>query len=250
MTRQEKPPFFKTLFMRTHIFIRDFLPSFLFCRTFAKLMADSLEYTGDSETAGANTMRQSNAGGMPERQWYIAIVKQNTEEYCCKQVQMLGYEAYVASQQEIRVYANRHRRTVSRVVIPGILFVHSTEEERIQILKTCPSVPAFLTNKAGKPNKFGRRPMAIVPDSQMETLQFMLYHADSPVCFTETRIQQGDRIRVIRGPVIGFEGQVTEDDKKTELVVNIDFLGAAKTSISVEDIEKIPESPSHSHQQM
>ncbi|MCH5174683.1 MAG: UpxY family transcription antiterminator [Prevotellaceae bacterium] len=203
-------------------------------------MSDSLEYTGDSETVAVGTdMRQPNAGGVPKRKWYIAIVKQHTEEHCCQQVQKLGYEAYVASQKEIRRYANRHRRTVSRVVISGIVFIKATEEERIQILKTCPSIPVFLTNKAGKPNKFGRRPMAIVPDEQIATLQFMLYHANSPVCFTNIPIKQGDRIRVTRGPFTGFEGFVEEDDKQTELVINIDFLGAAKTSIHVEDIEKI-----------
>ena len=201
-------------------------------------MADSLVYTGDSETVGAN-MRQSNAGGVPERKWFIALVKQNTEAYCCKQVQQFGYEAYVASQQETRVYANRHRRIVSRVVIPGILFIRATEEERIRILKTCSFIPAFMTNKASKPNEFGRRPMAVVPDFQIETLKFMLYHADAPVCFTSNLIQLGDRVRVIRGPLAGFEGFVIRDDKKTEFVVNIDFLGTAKTSVAVEDIEKI-----------
>lgn len=201
-------------------------------------MADSVEHTGDSEAAGTE-MRQSNAGGVPKRQWFVAIVKPHTEEYCSKQVQKLGHEAYVASQQETRVYANRHRRTVSHVIISGIVFIRATEEERIQILKTCPSIPAFLTNKASKPNEFGRRPMAVIPDSQMETLQFMLYHADTPVDFTSTPPQLGDRIRVIRGPFVGFEGFVTQDDKKTELVITIDFLGAAKTVIGVEDIEKI-----------
>lgn len=201
-------------------------------------MADSLEHTGDSETAGTK-MRQSNAGGVPERQWYIATVKRYTEEHCCKRVKELGYEAYVASQEETRVYANRHRRTITRVIIPSIVFIRATEEERIRILKTCPFIPAFLTNKASKPNEFGRHPMAVIPDSQMATLQFMLHHADTPVSFTDTPLSKGDRIRVIRGPLAGFEGFVTQNDKKAELVINIDFLGTAKTSISVEDIEKI-----------
>ena len=201
-------------------------------------MADSLENTDVSETAGAS-VRPSNAGGVPKRQWHIAIVKQYTEEHCCKCVQELGYEAYVASQQETRVYANRHRRTISRIIIPSIVFIRVTEKERIKLLKTCPLIPAFLTNKAAKPNEFGRHPMAIIPDSQIATLQFMLYHADTPVSFTAVPIQQGDRIRVLRGPFAGFEGYVTQDDKKAELVVNINFLGSAKTSIPVEDIEKI-----------
>lgn len=201
-------------------------------------MAESLgnEHAGDSETADAE-MRQSNAGGVPKRQWYIATVRQNTEENCRSLVQRLGYEAYVASQQETRVYANRHRRTVSRVIIPGIVFVRATEEERLRILKTCPSIPAFMTNKAGRPGEFGRRPMAVVPDSQMATLQFMLYNADAPVSFISTPIRQGDHIRVVRGPFAGFEGVAVSDGGKAELIVNIDFLGAAKTSISVEDVE-------------
>lgn len=241
--RQKNRPYkrmhhFLSTFIYVCLFYKTYFVLFPFCRIFAKIMADSLGYTGDSEAVGA-CMRQSNAGGVSERRWYIASVKLNAEEFSCNQVIKLGYEAYVASQKEIRVYANRHHRTVSRVVIPGILFIRSTEEERIQILKTCPFVSAFLTNKASKPNGFGRHPMAVVPNSQMATLQFMLHHVDAPVRFTSCQIQQGDRIRVIRGPFLGFEGYVTENNKKAELVVNIDFLGAVRTSISVEDIEKI-----------
>lgn len=219
-------------------FSKDILPHSFFYSIFARIMADSLAHTGDSETV-SDGMRKPNAEGVPERKWFIAIVKQNTEERCCKQIGLLGHEAYVASQQETRIYANRHRRTVSRVVIPGVVFVRATEEERIQILKTCPLVPAFLTNKAGRLNEYGRRPMAVVPDSQMETLRFMLYHADAPVCFTSDRIRQGDRIRVVRGPFAGLEGHAADDASRTELVVNIDFLGVAKTVISVEDIERV-----------
>ena len=201
-------------------------------------MADSQENTVSSETVGAG-VRQSNAGGVQDSKWFIALVKRNYEMHCRNFVLDLGYEAYVANQKESRIYPNRHRRLVTHIIIPNIVFIRVTEKERLQLLKTCPLITAFLTDKASAPNQFGRHPMAVIPDKQMETLQFMLYHADSPVSFTATPIQLGDHIRVIRGPFVGFEGYVTMDDKKPKLIVNIDFLGSAKTSIPIEDIEKI-----------
>ena len=120
-----------------------------------------------------------------------------------------------------------------------MVFVHVNEQERLQVLKDFPVIKCFLTDKAAQPNEFGRHPFAVIPDKQMERLQFMLYNADSAVSFTSEPLSQGDHIRVVRGPLATLEGQVIRQNNSSCLVVTLDTLGSAMVTISPDDLEKI-----------
>jgi len=190
----------------------------------------------DSQVPSAQKV--DDAVGVPNRQWFVAIVGRNTEKACRERLSALGYESYVATQMETRVWRTGQKKQVERVLISNILFIHVTERERLEIVKL-PYINYFLTDKAGHTNDFGRHPLAVIPDSQMDMLRFMLYHADSPVSFTSEPLHLGDHIRVVRGQLTGCEGYVAKDGNQTHLVVRIDFLGSAQVSISSEDLEKI-----------
>lgn len=190
----------------------------------------------DSQVPSAQKV--DDAVGVPNRQWFVAIVGRNTEKACRERLSALGYESYVATQMETRVWRTGQKKQVERVLISNILFIHVTERERLEIVKL-PYINYFLTDKAGHTNDFGRHPLAVIPDSQMDMLRFMLYHADSPVSFTSEPLHLGDHIRVIRGQLTGCEGYVAKDGNQTHLVVRIDFLGSAQVSISSDDLEKI-----------
>ncbi len=190
----------------------------------------------DSQVPSAQKV--DDAVGMPNRQWFVAIVGRNTEKACRERLSALGYESYVATQMETRVWRTGQKKQVERVLISNILFIHVTERERLEIVKL-PYINYFLTDKAGHTNDFGRHPLAVIPDSQMDMLRFMLYHADSPVSFTSEPLRLGDHIRVVRGQLTGCEGYVAKDGNQTHLVVRIDFLGSAQVSISSDDLEKI-----------
>ena len=190
----------------------------------------------DSQVPSAQKV--DDAVGVPNRQWFVAIVGRNTEKACRERLSALGYESYVATQMETRVWRTGQKKQVERVLISNILFIHVTEHERLEIVKL-PFINYFLTDKAGHTNDFGRHPLAVIPDNQMDMLRFMLYHADSPVTFTPEPLHLGDRIRVVRGQLTGCEGYVAKDGNQTHLVVRIDFLGSAQVSISSDDLEKI-----------
>ena len=190
----------------------------------------------DSQVPSAQKV--DDAVGVPNRQWFVAIVGRNTEKACRERLSALGYESYVATQMETRVWRTGQKKQGERVLISNILFIHVTERERLEIVKL-PYINYFLTDKAGHTNDFGRHPLAVIPDSQMDMLRFMLYHADSPVSFTSEPLRLGDHIRVIRGQLTGCEGYVAKDGNQTHLVVRIDFLGSAQVSISSDDLEKI-----------
>ncbi len=188
-------------------------------------MADIPENNAFHETVG-DSLRQSLAGGVPERKWLVAVVRTNYEEICRQQLEDQGYEAYVACQKETKVYKNRHRREVTRIIIGRTVFVRVNEKQRLQILKDFPIIKCFLTNKAAQPN-------------EMERLQFMLYNANSPVNFTSEPLRKGDHIRVVRGPLSNLEGEVIRMGNASYLVVTLNDLGSAMVNIPLDDLEKI-----------
>lgn len=170
--------------------------------------------------------------------WHAALVKRNYERLCRDQLDKLGLETYLASQKETHIYKNRTRREVEKIIIPNIVFIRIPGHQTLQVMKSCSLIQGFLRNKAAQTSPYGQQPMAIIPDQQMKLLQFMLYHAEQPVNFTNQPLRLGDRIRVVRGQLAGLEGQVLREGKNAYIVVSLDILGSAITSIALTDVEK------------
>ncbi len=180
-----------------------------------------------------------SAVGVAKSNWFVAVVKNNTEKAVLERMLKLGYECYVPIQKEIRIWRNGKRAIIDRVVIPSLVFIHCTEAVRRDVV-SLPFIIRFLTNRAGSSPEGLNKPLAIIPDSQIRTLQFMVGNSDTPVTFTPCIYRQGDKIRVIRGNLKGLEGEVQiVDDRHSELSVVIGLLGSAKLTIDTVDVELI-----------
>ena len=193
----------------------------------------------EKASQATDNMQIVSAGGVPDGKWMVAIVKRNTEKSSRDKLLESGHEAYVATQRETRVYQCRKRKEIDRVIITSVVFIRTTEQERLRILRECPFIHYFMTNKAGHTNDFGRHPFVIIPDHQMAQLRFMLYNADAPVNFTDQPLRLGDHIRVIRGKLAGFEGQIVRASNTSRIGIQLDFLGCALVEIPQGDLEKI-----------
>ena len=179
-----------------------------------------------------------SAVGVAGNNWYIAIVKNNTEKSVCDRLVKAGYECYVPLQNETRVWKNGRRASVERVVIPSIVFICCSETERKNIVGF-PFILRFMPDRAGS-EAGGGKPLATVPDSQIRKLMFMVGNSDTRVEFSSMPYKKGELVRVIRGKLAGLAGEVkTVDDKHSEVIVSLDFLGNARLTIDTADIERI-----------
>ncbi|MBQ8968625.1 MAG: UpxY family transcription antiterminator [Bacteroidaceae bacterium] len=203
-------------------------------------MNEALPSASPNVEQATPTVRNACGGAVPKAHWFAAVVHPRYERICRDQILELGQEAYVASQKDTRIYACRHRREIERIIIPHIVFVHATEHERRLLLKQCPAIQYFLTNRAAAPNALGHRPFAVIPEAQMDTLRFMLYQSDRPVTFSAEPLHAGDHVRVIRGALVGLEGNVLRNpDGTAHVVLTLDLLGSVMVTIPIEDIERI-----------
>lgn len=190
-------------------------------------------------------------GGVSEPHWYVAIVNHNTEKAVAERLKKNGYETYVATQPDYRIWANGKRAKIDRVVIPSTIFIHCTGQQRLQALRV-PGVNRFLTDR-GRKQGDGPAPPAVIPPVQLRKLRFMLGNSETPVGFISRPLQVGTRVRVIRGRLRGLEGEVLraskspspttatspEQPRETDLLVSLDILGCARVTISPLDLESL-----------
>lgn len=174
-----------------------------------------------------------------EKSWFVAIVNHNAEKAAAEKLEKLGIKNYLPTQTEIRVWKNGRKAKGDRVVIPSTIFVYCTEQQRREIVGL-PFINRFMTNKAGTIDGCRNKPIATIPDKQIEILKFMLSNSETPVTIALVDFKQGDKVRVVRGKLMGLEGEVMDLSKtRVELIVMLDFGGCAKLEIATIDVERI-----------
>lgn len=78
-----------------------------------------------------------------------------------------------------------------------------------------------------------------VPDKQMEAfIRVVMEYPDTPVT-SEFPITKGTRVRVVRGPLKGIEGEVEETPNGVQLVVGIQSVICARVTIPRGDVVAI-----------
>lgn len=197
--------------------------------------------TEDGDTESVVTAEPSGvdgAVGVPEAKWFVAIVNYRHEKTVGDKLQATGIETYVATQKDMRVWANGRRKIVDRIVIPSMVFVKCTEQERRKIVNL-PYVNRFLVNRSADSDGLNK-PVAIIGDAEIQKLKFMLGQSDSPIEFAPREFRVHEKVRVIRGSLRGLEGEIRENSDGTHtLLVRLSLLGEATVHIQPQDVEKI-----------
>ena len=165
------------------------------------------------------------------KRWIAALVQSCTEKRVGGRLDKMNVENYIPTQTEIHQWSDRKKK-VERIVIPMIVFIHTDEitERRLRM-------ETFIRKILSYP---GQWKAAVIPDSQINRLKFMLKHAESQVELMEQNLQVGGTIRIARGPLKGLEGEISQVQVgKPMIAVRIDGLGYACVSIDKSDIEVI-----------
>lgn len=202
------------------------------------MLSDSLSSNAASQRP-TNT-HNASACGFVKKHWYIAEVKPTRERTCRDLLLRDDITAYVASQPVVRVYKNYSRRTTERIIIPGKVFVSIPEADLINVLKDYSSfIYKFMLNRAASPDGSRGLPLAVIPDLEMQQMQFMLGHAPRPVLFSSVPLKAGDRVQIIRGPLTGLVGTFLREANASFIVISLDLLGQTLTEISQDDIQPL-----------
>lgn len=162
------------------------------------------------------------------KRWVAALVQVRNEKAVSKKLESLGIENWVPTQVEGHQWSDRKKK-VERVVIPMIVFIRA-EESALKSL----AYHSFIYKLVTLP---GQRTPAIIPDSQIDSLRFMLKQTEMPVEMVERVFKTGDHVRIARGHLKDLEGELCMVEAgKPMVAVLIDSLGYACVSIDKSDL--------------
>jgi transcription antitermination factor NusG len=178
--------------------------------------------------------------------WYVAETKRNMELTCLSILNDLSgktvdypVEAYVASQQELKFYANRTRRVKENIIIRGKIFIRVDEQHRQDLLKHCLFLTRYVKDPSLTPTASGFTAFARVPDREIRVLREILQMADGPVEYFDHLPKSGDKIQVLSGQFSGLKGKVEELSGRDYVLVILDQLGSFRFRLPVTAVGKV-----------
>ena len=196
-----------------------------------------MKKTSESRIDVLSPTEGDSAVGVSESKWFVAIVKNNPERLCQQRLLNIGVKAYVPAQTEIRITAQGKQNEYNRALTLAMIFVYVSEEKRKETANL-PHIYRFMVDRTKK-NNSGNHPFAIIPNEQLEKFRFMLCNADSTVYLENAPIKVGDTVRVIKGKMVGLEGELIEDYTRKFIAILVDCLGCAKVTVSLDSISKV-----------
>ncbi|MEA5127256.1 MAG: UpxY family transcription antiterminator [Proteiniphilum sp.] len=163
------------------------------------------------------------------KRWLAAYVKMHHEKKVRDRLEAMGVENFLPVQEEIRQWSDRKKK-MERILIPMMIFVRVDSREQRNII-THPSILRYLTLR-------GEHTPAVIPTDQMDRFRFMLDNSDTAVSFSANDLQPGEKVRVIKGPLTGLEGELITMEGKSRIIIRIEQLGCAEVEISPSMVEK------------
>ena len=115
-----------------------------------------------------------------------------------------------------------------------MVFLHTEKDRALNLVNAGEIRGRFLVDH-------NTRSLLEVPDKQMDSfIRLMTEYPDTPVT-TDFPIQKGTRVRVVRGPLKGIEGEVEETPNGVQLIAGIQSLICARITIGRGEVVPVEE---------
>lgn len=186
-----------------------------------------LNKNDDSQVLPANVTGRSVAHS---KRWLVAVVRIYHEKKTSERLTKMGIENFLPIQQEYHQWSDR-RKVIDRVLLPMMIFVHVDLQEQKEVL-TLSAVTRYMVLR-------GESAPAVIPDEQMLRFKFMLDYSEETISMSSSPLSPGEKIRVIKGPLAGLEGELVTVNGKSKVAVRLTMLGCAFVDIPVGCVESI-----------
>lgn len=154
---------------------------------------------------------------MERAAWYAVYTRSRHEKQVAALLERQQIETYLPLR---RAWSSRQDRKVTIQVpaLPGYLFVRCTLYAETRALIKRSNGVLRLVENAGRP--------AAIPEEQIESLRIALagtFNAEG-----HPYLKVGDRVRVVRGPMVGAEGYLARvAENRHRLIVAVDYVNQA-----------------------
>ena len=145
----------------------------------------------------------------------------------------MGIENFLPIQQEVHQWSDR-RKVVDRVLLPMMIFVHVDPQEQKRS-------PDFICYQPLHGITWGRVLRLLSLTNKCCGFKFMLDYSDETISMSTSPLAPGERIRVIKGPLAGLEGELVHVNGKSKVAVRLTMLGCACVDIPAGCVEPVSE---------
>jgi transcription antitermination factor NusG len=167
-------------------------------------------------------------GNFPtDSRWFAVWTRSRQEKSSAAMLEAIGIPHFLPLKSVVRLWSDR-RQTVTVPLFSGYLFVriNLARDSRLEVLKA-PGIAGFVGNQTG--------PLP-VPDQQIDDIRTVL--ETRVECIVLPLFNEGDRVRVVRGPLAGVEGRLVRNNSSTRLSISIEIIHKSLlVSVSRHDVE-------------
>ncbi len=168
--------------------------------------------------------------------WFAVWTRSRQEKCAATMLETLGIPHFLPLKTEVHQWSDR-KQTVTVPLFSGYLFVHINlaKSSRLEVLNAS-GVAGFVGNQMGP---------SPIPDQQIEDIRTVLETRIE--CTVLPLLNEGDRVRVLRGPLAGLEGLLVRGNSSSRLSISIEMIHKSLlVNVSRHDVELL-EHASMSH---
>jgi transcription antitermination factor NusG len=141
--------------------------------------------------------------------WFVFYTFPRAEKVVYRELVKMNYDVFLPMTKTMSLWKNRQKRWIDQVLFPNYIFVKTRQCELYNITKTSKVVKYIQC--AGKPS--------VISLKEVEGIKKMLCLEQE--ISVETNFYQGDKVKVVCGPLIGHEGILLKQNGKTRFGIQI-----------------------------
>lgn len=154
--------------------------------------------------------------------WYAAYTRVNQELLIKKKLDELGIENYLPQEEQMRE-TPLGRKKIRVILIHGLIFVRTDKATSFSLLNDYMLNIVYLKDREN-------RHSLIIPDKQMEDFIFLLDFSTDGVEVLNKDLKRGDKVKVVKGPLQGLEGELVRLKGHKRVIVRLDGVVSIATS--------------------
>ncbi len=162
-------------------------------------------------------------------QWFAVWTRSRQEKCAASMLEALGIPHFLPLKTEAHQWSDR-KQIVTVPLFSGYLFVRMNlaKHNRLEVLNA-PGIAGFVGNQTGP---------SPIPDQQIEDIRTVL--ETRVECTVLPLLNEGDRVRVLRGPLAGIEGRLVRSNSTSRLSISIEMIHKSLlVNVSRQDVELI-----------
>ena len=144
-----------------------------------------------------------------KKNWYVFYTAPRAEKVIRRELEFRGYEVFLPITKTLRIWKNRQKKMVDKVLFPSYIFVNTEESYLYKICQT-PKIMTFI-HCDGKPSKINFN--CIEGIKRMVNLEQEIS--------VESNFSEGENVKIICGPLAGYEGILVKQKSKNRFGIQL-----------------------------